>query len=61
MSGKQITKKTVIDFKWIKAYEKVFREIKDAVCKLVLTGGDPRLQYYLSTDAFKTGAGGVLF
>ena len=58
--GKQKTTKTIVDFQWTSKHTAIFEEIKLAVLTNACSGGDVTKQYHLTTDASKTGAGGVL-
>ena len=61
VNGKQRTTKSPKGFVWTESHTKVFEEIKEVVLENSCSGGNENLQWHLSTDASKTGAGGVLF
>jgi hypothetical protein len=56
---KRMTRK--LGFHWTQDCQSAFERIKMAVSANCTSGGDPTLQYHLSTDASATGLGGVLF
>ena len=51
----------VVNWHWGPREEKSFKALKTAVIKNAVFGGSELRQYHLSTDASKTGIGGVLF
>lgn len=56
--------KTVRTFKeiiWQKKHQKAFDTVKKAIIENACSGGQEDIQYHLSTDASKTGVGGLLF
>ncbi|KAJ8175493.1 hypothetical protein LV161_008779 [Aspergillus fumigatus] len=59
-TGKGKTKR-LESFKWGEEQRKVFQILKRYLLEVKLSGGDPKLQYHLSTDASNGGLGGVLF
>lgn len=61
INQKQTTKRKAVDFCWTSEHQRVFDELKTSICQNACTGADDTIQYHLSTDASKTGAGGVLF
>ena len=61
-TGKPIWKpRPVIRWEWGDSQQKAFDNIKRAITRNATFGGRDDVQYHLTTDASKTGIGGVLF
>ena len=61
IKGRKTKVRTVVDFVWGPEQQPAFETAKEAILKNTTSGGDPDIQYHLSTDASKFGAGGCLF
>jgi hypothetical protein len=62
INGKLICKpRRVIKWEWGEKQQCAFDELKAAILNNAIFGGSEQLQYYLATDASKTGICGVLF
>lgn len=53
--------KQLVHFHWGEPQQKAFKQVKNFIQNMKLSGGDKNLQYHLSCDASNYGIGGYLF
>lgn len=53
--------KQLLGFEWREPQREAFRQVKEAISRMRLSGGEKEVQYHLSCDASNYGIGGYLF